>query len=68
MSSQLTLTDRIPKHTLSIHCDTPNYNSCIVAKINREKDIVEVSIDGKSIYLDDDNTRHFANHLLELIK
>lgn len=66
--SALFETDRMPKKPLSIHSDTPSYNSCIVAKINREKDIVEISIDGKSIYLDDDNTRHLAFHLLELIK
>lgn len=61
-------TVRTPKKSVEIHSDVPNYNSSITAKINREKDIVEITIDGKSIFLDDDNTHYLANHLLELIK
>lgn len=58
----------MPNRKLQIHSDVPNYDSMISAKINLENDIVEISIDGKSIYLDDDNTKYLANHLLELIK
>lgn len=68
MESELTQSGRVPKKNISIHSDIPNYDSCITAKINRDKDIVEISIDGKSIFLDDDNVKFLANHLLELIK